>query len=279
MRIEVEKAMNINWSAAYQETYLGGSSGIGKMHSHSNMHQIIYVTDGECEFKIDEKTYIATAGSFVVISNIEDHRVKVSKLPYKRYILYISVPFLQHLQMDKELLAVFSCRSANFKSCVDVSKLDNQLKAYFDRLVNESNRDDHSEQAAMSVLTLILVDLYRHYRQLFVVPQDKIHSSMYKIKQYMDVNYGTDISLDSLANTFHISKSTLCRSFKELTGNSPKKYLALCRLAAAKSLLYNTDMQVSEVAATVGFGDVNNFIRFFKEQTKITPLQFRKTEQ
>lgn len=271
--------MNSNWSAVYQETYLGGSSGIGKMHSHTNMHQIIYVTEGECEFRIADKIYRATPGSFIVISNIEDHRVKVLKLPYKRYIVHVSVPFLQQLQADKELLAVFACRSAGFQSCVNVSEMDSLLKTYFDRLVQESDRDDHSMQAATSVLMLMLVDLYRNCRELFAIPQEKIHSSMYKIKQYIDVNYGQDITLDSLAEAFHISKSTLCRSFKELTGNSPKKYLALCRLAAAKSLLYNTDMQVSEVATTVGFGDVNNFIRFFKEQTKITPLQFRKTEQ
>ena len=271
--------MNSNWSAVYQETYLGGSSGIGKMHSHTNMHQIIYVTDGECEFRIGDKVYRAVPGSFVVINNIEDHRVKVLKLPYKRYIVHISVTFLQQLQADKELLAIFACRSANFRSCINVLEIDSLMQSYFDRLVQESDGDEHSTQAAMSVLMLMLVDLYRNYRDMFAIPQEKIHSSMYRIKQYIDVNYGQNITLDSLAEAFHISKSTLCRSFKELAGISPKKYLALCRLAAAKSLLYNTDMQVSEVAATVGFGDVNNFIRFFKEQAGITPLQFRKSEQ
>ena len=271
--------MNKNWSAVYQETYLGGSSGIGKMHTHSNMHQIIYVTEGECEFRISDKVFRATPGSFVVINNIEDHRAKIVKLPYKRYVAYVSVPFFQQFQADKELITIFTCRNAGFKSCISVKELDSQLKMYFERLVKESERDDHSQLAAFGILTLMLVDLYRNYREFFAVPQDKIHSSMYKIQQYINMNYGQEITLDSLAETFHISKSTLCRSFKEFTGNSPKKYLALCRLAAAKSLLYNTDMQVSEVATSVGFGDVNNFIRFFKEQTNITPLQFRKTEQ
>lgn len=271
--------MENKWSAAYQETFLGGSSGIGKMHSHSNMHQIIYVTEGECEFCIRDKVYSATAGSFVVISNIEDHSVKVLKLPYKRYIVYLSVPFIQQMQADKDLLAIFTYRNPDFCSCVNATSIDSTLKFYLGRLVKESNRDDHSDQAAISLIMLMLVDLFRNCQELFNLPPDKIHNSMYKIKQYIDVNYGKDISLDSLAGAFHISKSTLCRGFKELTGNSPKKYLALCRLAAAKSLLYNTDMQVGEVATAVGFGDVNNFIRFFKEQTNITPLQFRKTEK
>ena len=50
----------------------------------------------------------------------------------------------------------------------------------------------------------------------------------------------------------------------------------LYRLAVAKSLLYSTELSVSEVAEQTGFGDVNNFIRYFKNDTGVTPLHYRK---
>lgn len=41
-------------------------------------------------------------------------------------------------------------------------------------------------------------------------------------------------------------------------------------------LLHHTQMPVAEVAETLGFATSSAFIRFFRQQTDTTPLQFRK---
>jgi len=45
----------------------------------------------------------------------------------------------------------------------------------------------------------------------------------------------------------------------------------------AKALLRFSSWNIAEIAYSLGFEHASNFIIFFKKQTNITPLQFRKT--
>jgi AraC-like DNA-binding protein len=44
----------------------------------------------------------------------------------------------------------------------------------------------------------------------------------------------------------------------------------------AKVLLHHTQMPIAEVADILGFATPSFFVRFFRQQTGSTPLQFRK---
>ena len=68
----------------------------------------------------------------------------------------------------------------------------------------------------------------------------------------------------------------LTHLFKKQVGYSPKQYILLNRLSYAQELLETTQLQVSQVALQCGFGDVNNFIRAFREWFGVSPSQFRK---
>ena len=50
------------------------------------------------------------------------------------------------------------------------------------------------------------------------------------------------------------------------------------RVTKAKELLLSTDMAVSNVAAAVGFGDYNYFIKVFKKEVGTTPAKFKKAK-
>ena len=52
-------------------------------------------------------------------------------------------------------------------------------------------------------------------------------------------------------------------------------YLRLCRITAAKKLLASSDMPVSRIAASCGFSDHSNFSREFRQETGISPTEFR----
>ena len=63
------------WSAIYRETYEAEEEDIiDKEHLHPNMHQIVFVTEGEMELSTKERTTMPK-GSISFISNIEMHCV------------------------------------------------------------------------------------------------------------------------------------------------------------------------------------------------------------
>ena len=268
-----------SWTATYKETYLNGSSAFNKNHLHTNMHQLIYVVEGECNVCVSDKMYHAGPKTLIVFNNIERHWVRVLTKPYKRYVVDISGDFLRSLQLGKEMMSLFNCRTNEFRSCMDISDMDTRVRGYLDRLVEEDKKQaemEYTSDVAACVLKLLLIELFRTKRPYFPDTHHLLYTEIYPVKQYLDKHYAENITMEQLSELFHISKSGLTQKFRDLTGDSPKHYLMLYRLAVAKSLLYSTELSVSEVAEQTGFGDVNNFIRYFKNDTGVTPLHYRK---
>jgi len=90
-------------------------------------------------------------------------------------------------------------------------------------------------------------------------------------------NYGDpNMTLESIADSFYISKSHLSRLFRQLTGVSFSSCLRKIRIAKACSLLVDTDMTVESIMKTCGMRDVTSFYKSFSEYTGLTPNQYRK---
>jgi len=96
------------------------------------------------------------------------------------------------------------------------------------------------------------------------------------IQDYLDKNYSKDISLDSLAKTFNISKYHMSREFKRYISKSPIDYLIDVRIKRAKSLLYESNRSIAEICQLVGIANPNHFLYLFKEREGMTPSAFRK---
>jgi two-component system response regulator YesN len=80
-----------------------------------------------------------------------------------------------------------------------------------------------------------------------------------------------------MAKNLHISKYYFIRLFKEYYGLSPMKYLLYVRLNAAKDMLANTDLTISEIAVAVGYVNAPTFSRVFRNNENITPSEYRSS--
>ena len=96
------------------------------------------------------------------------------------------------------------------------------------------------------------------------------------IQNYMDRNYGQDISLDLLAKKFSISKFHMSRMFKRYVGKSPNDYLIDVRMEKSKELLVDTGKTIGDIGLIVGIPNTNHFLYLFKTREGITPSAFRK---
>lgn len=92
---------------------------------------------------------------------------------------------------------------------------------------------------------------------------------------YIRANLHDRLTVGALARTLNISQPYLYRVFRDKFGCSPKQYMDGCKLAQAKKLLRETDMTVTQIAASVGFCDVLRFSRFFSGKAGRSPQKFR----
>lgn len=92
---------------------------------------------------------------------------------------------------------------------------------------------------------------------------------------YMQQHYREPVSIRQLAKAVHLSESYFMGSFKRAVGLSAMEYLAQLRINAACEALLTTEQPVSEIAFSVGFGNLSNFNRQFKRNMGCTPRDFR----
>ena len=64
-----------------------------------------------------------------------------------------------------------------------------------------------------------------------------------------------------------------------MTGRTPHQYLTQCRIENAKKLLWNTEIDIIEIAERCGFSSQQHFNKVFKKETGTTPLVYRRSFQ
>nr|WP_235196433.1 helix-turn-helix transcriptional regulator [Streptococcus mitis] len=67
--------------------------------------------------------------------------------------------------------------------------------------------------------------------------------------------------------------------FKKETGETLVKYITDKRINAAKSLLSQTNISISQVSCQVGYDNYSYFTKIFKQRTGLSPGDYRKTYQ
>ncbi|WP_132985528.1 helix-turn-helix transcriptional regulator [Luteimonas terricola] len=82
--------------------------------------------------------------------------------------------------------------------------------------------------------------------------------------------------LDSLAAAARYSKSHFLRSFRDVFGITPHDLVIQTRMELAKDLIANSDLAISEVAASVGYESRFAFARSFKKCVGLTATRFRQ---
>jgi len=73
-----------------------------------------------------------------------------------------------------------------------------------------------------------------------------------------------------------MSHRALNEQFNKELGSSVGKQLMRARINYICRLLSDTDMQIKEVAGTVGYDDDRHFARYFKRATGFTPQAYRR---
>jgi len=98
-----------------------------------------------------------------------------------------------------------------------------------------------------------------------------------QIDYYIDRNFASNFSLEEMAEDLGVSVSSICKTVKKYSGSTIHQLITEMRLKKAKSLLISTDMNINEIAFTVGIHDYNYFTKLFKKNEKITPSEYRKS--
>lgn len=96
------------------------------------------------------------------------------------------------------------------------------------------------------------------------------------IPKVMEDNFSFNLSLEEFARLCGRSLSSFKRDFNKHFSISPGKWLIERRLNFAKQQLLTTQNTVQEICYDSGFENPSHFVRVFKDNFDLTPMEFRK---
>ena len=99
-----------------------------------------------------------------------------------------------------------------------------------------------------------------------------------KFKDLVAEHYLNKRQVNDYAELLFVTPNHLNKAIKTVTGKTASLLISEMILMEAKVLLKQSNMNVSEIAFYLSFEDASYFTRFFKKQTSVTPLEFRKME-
>lgn len=145
---------------------------------------------------------------------------------------------------------------------------------YFDQI-------NDNRIAYPSALSMVYADLY----QLFHLFTTEYEKNVYAVGQFSSIAKAIDhlrcddayrMSVSEMAQECNVSESYLRRQFKLYSGMSPARYIRTRKIMSAKNLLRYSDLSLKEIAARLAAEDISYFCRIFRQETGMTPSQYRK---
>lgn len=242
-------------------------------------HQIIFITRGLVKFVISGRQYVAGPNSFLLISNLESHAMKVLAHPYDRFVLAVNSEFAASFLRHPLLLSVFLRRPENFSNLIE---LDEKTAEDVEKICAEMTGELRQrkalwEESIASRIMQLLISVYRYKSESFWPAGTSSASRLvFYIQNQISLNYQKKLSLDELSKELFVSRYYLSHVFKSVTGFNYKDYLIRYRLSIAKDFLANTKMPVTEICFACGYGNINHFNRIFKKYEGVTPTKYRK---
>jgi LacI family transcriptional regulator len=93
---------------------------------------------------------------------------------------------------------------------------------------------------------------------------------------FIKTNSRNILQVDNIAAAIGMSRRNLARKFKEHLGMSIHDAIKQTRTEGIRHMLIDTDLPITQIAISLGFTDASHISRYFKVQTGITPVEYRK---
>lgn len=227
-------------------------------HCH-DQYEILYVLDGAGRMVIEGTLFDIKPGTLIVIRPFEYHSMQLdSSSVYERYVLHFSEADL--VDEASSLLKTMLSDAEGSGKLYTRAALSKNVRPVFERFdTAEALPDNEKSIYLKTLLSELMVFLSVSGGEHIGISEGELGA---RVIRYLNENIHRNISLDTLARRFFVSKYYLCRAFKKHNGVSVHGYVTHKRVLYAKQLIEQGE-SASGAAYKVGFGDYSAFYRAY----------------
>lgn len=253
--------------------------------------EILYMRKGNMLIKYEDDSYILSEGDLIIFPPSSVHAMyATSHAPFRYDVLKFDPSFLTTRSKNGAGLTInWSALFASLKKNASAeiyfpaeTLSPFSIPSLFDTCLMEMEQKQYGYQ---TLLHAKIQELFTYLLRIWRADgfdTDILHTpardeeSIYSITEYIDMHAGENLRVADLAELCHMSYSYFAKSFREIYGQSCKKYIESLRLSKVEDMLLFTSFDLNYISQETGFSDCSHLIHAFKERYNITPHQFRQ---
>ena len=250
-------------------------------HWHTEL-QFCLVTEGVVEFYVNRSHFILSKGEGIFINTEQLHMAKNYNNIDSTYICLDFHPrlisgFEGSITQQKYVKPYLE--KNEFAYCILHRETPWQGKIL--DLIEEVSSLFHSDEPDEMQITLWLGTLWHtlissysglgeNITNLTLTPQVR------NMLEYIRATYTRALTLEEIAASASLARSTCCREFKKQMGCTIFDHILNLRLQKAAHLLSTTALNITEITLQCGFENSSYFTKKFRQQTGMSPSVYRK---
>lgn len=268
----------------FSQMFMGSS----RHHWHSDI-EIDLIRQGSANFNIGEESITVSEGNAIIINGDRIHSITPTN---KENCIIISILFSADFIFGnndsiftskyRDPITLNDCypftillrNNPSHKAgleCINQILNDNMHKSYGYELMTKSN---------LCKLWIWLLNMKNkdsgNAKQTSIIDENRVKQGIL----YIHEHYNENITLDTIAENIHLSKSECCRCFKRAASLTPFEYIMKHRIyISARKMQRGEEIanSINELAINVGFNNASYFNKIFKNYIGTTPTKYKET--
>lgn len=241
-------------------------------HYH-DFHKVIIFLSGKAAYHIEGKSYYLKPWDILLVNRHAIHKPEIDfSVPYERFVLWI--------RDDIKSTELLRCFQKAIDRSYNLIRLDSDTQEKLKQLLYELEaalKDEKfgSKLLGSTLFTQFMVYVNRIFLEKQYIYDARSYSSDSQIEEllrYINHNLTEDLSIETLARKYYLSKYHMMRKFKEETGYTIHNYIISKRLLLARTKI-SEGTPILKAAQLSGFSDYTTFSRAYKKQFGTAPSQ------
>ncbi len=240
-----------------------------QIHTHAQA-ELYYFVRGRGVFRIEGNEYPLESGDLLVMQPTESHLILPNpKYPYERKDLHFNTEALRSIDPEGKLLQAVLNRKPGKHNLYKAGDFPGGSGRYFECMMSP-----HGD-ARMNILAglIPLLNEMQHIHKTRSEDDSASDTMEYRVIRYINKNLSQPISLDDICSKFYLSKTQLCRLFKDATGTTVWKYITTKRLIRARQLIDAGENPTHIYASQCGFSNYSSFYRAYVKHFGCAPTK------
>jgi AraC family transcriptional regulator, transcriptional activator of pobA len=251
-----------------------------KPHRH-NFQEIIWIKSGKGKNFIDEYEIEVSPNTFYIISQGQVHNFPEGH-GMEGLVICFSNDFLPGIDLSQQP-AFYGSLLSNTTPVNEVPLPEKETTEYeilLQQLLLEQNKPSSvygKKFVLQHLLMLLLIKLERKCRELTLSnsKQDSDKKNYLQFLHLLEEQYSNQHDLNYYAGQLTTNARKLTDVIKQFSGKSAKQLIVERVMLEAKRMLSYTDCNIKEITYHLGYDDPGYFCRLFKNQTGLTPNQYK----